>query len=134
MTQRKPPGITWESWTEQKIRKAQEEGEFDGLPGAGKPLPDLDDAYDPLWWVEKLVQREQVSVVPPALQIRRRVEQELETVWALAHEVDVRARVGALNAEIARVNATTTSGPATSVAVLDVELVVQRWHERRRRR
>ena len=132
MTQRKPPGISWESWTEQQIRRAQEEGEFDELVGAGKPLPDLGGAYDPLWWVKKLVQRERLSVVPPALQIRARVEQELEKIWTLADEADVRARVAALNAEIAKVNATTTSGPATTVAVLDVEVIVQRWRARRR--
>lgn len=131
MTQRKPPGISWESWTEQQIRRAQEEGEFEGLAGAGKPLPDLSGAYDPLWWVKKLVHRERLSVLPPALQIRTRVEQELEKIWTLADEAGVRARVAALNAEIAKVNATTTSGPATTVAVLDVEVIVQRWRERR---
>jgi DnaJ family protein C protein 28 len=28
----------WESWIEQQIREAQERGEFDDLPGKGKPL------------------------------------------------------------------------------------------------
>ena len=27
-----------ESWVEKQIREAQERGEFDNLPGAGKPL------------------------------------------------------------------------------------------------
>jgi DnaJ-like protein len=134
MTQRKPPGVSWESWTEQQIRRAQEEGEFDDLAGAGEPLPDLRGAYDPLWWVKKLVQREHLSVVPPALQIRATVEQELEKIWTLADEEDVRARVAALNTEIAKVNATTTSGPATTVAVLDVEATVEHWRGRRRNR
>jgi DnaJ family protein C protein 28 len=28
----------WESWIDQQIREAQERGEFDNLPGKGKPL------------------------------------------------------------------------------------------------
>ena len=57
MTERKPPGTSWESWIDQQIREAQEEGAFDNLPGAGKPLADLEAGHDPLWWVKKLVQR-----------------------------------------------------------------------------
>ena len=33
-------------------------GEFDDLPGAGKPIPNLND--DPLWWVKKFVERERL--------------------------------------------------------------------------
>ena len=62
MTQRKPPGTSWESWIDAQIRVAQEQGAFDNLPGAGKPLPDIDREYDPLWWVKQLAQREQISL------------------------------------------------------------------------
>jgi len=36
----KKPGDSkdWESWIDQQIREAQERGEFDNLPGKGKPL------------------------------------------------------------------------------------------------
>jgi len=44
MTERKPPGVSWESWFEEQIRQAQEEGAFENLPGAGKPLPDLEES------------------------------------------------------------------------------------------
>lgn len=37
---RKPHNQTWENWIEEKIRAAQEQGEFDNLPGKGKPLRD----------------------------------------------------------------------------------------------
>jgi len=40
---RKPMATPFESWIEQQIREAQEKGVFDHLPGAGKPLSDLDD-------------------------------------------------------------------------------------------
>jgi hypothetical protein len=38
MTERKPPGMSFESWVDKQIREATERGEFDGLPGAGKPI------------------------------------------------------------------------------------------------
>ena len=31
-------GRDWEDWIDQQIREAQERGEFDDLPGMGKPL------------------------------------------------------------------------------------------------
>jgi Domain of unknown function (DUF1992) len=37
MTQRKPPGTSWETWIDAQIRVATEAGAFDNLPGAGKP-------------------------------------------------------------------------------------------------
>jgi len=46
MTERKPPGVSWESWFDEQIRRAREDGAFDNLPGAGKPLPDLEGGYD----------------------------------------------------------------------------------------
>lgn len=131
MTERKPPGVSWESWIDQQIREAREDGAFDDLPGAGKPLADLEHGYDPDWWVKKLVRREGVSVLPPALAMVRKVETELAKIWALARESDVRTRVTALNAEIATVNATAAEGPPTRLAPLDVEALVQEWRRRR---
>lgn len=102
MTERKPPGVSWESWFEQQIREAQAAGAFDNLAGAGKPLPDLDKPYDPDWWVKQLVRREQVSVLPPAL-----------------------------DAEIAKVNRTAAEGPSTRLAPFDVDAIVDEWTARR---
>ena len=125
MTQRKPRGTAWESWTEEQIRAAQERGAFDNLGGAGKPIPGLTGAYDPEWWVKELMRRERVSVLPDALEVRRRVEDGLARLWELPHETQVRAAVAALNADIGRVNATTIAGPPTSLALLDVEAIVR---------
>jgi hypothetical protein len=131
MTQRKPADKSWESWTEEQIRAAQECGAFDNLGGAGKPIPGLTGAYDPDWWVKELMRREGVSVLPDALEIRKRVEDALERLWELPRESQVRDAVAALNADIGRVNATTGTGPPTSLAVLDVETIVRQWAARR---
>ena len=48
-----------------------ERGEFDNLPGAGKPLGDLGSPYDRDWWLKKLIEREQITVLPAALQLRK---------------------------------------------------------------
>jgi Domain of unknown function (DUF1992) len=129
MTQKKPPGVKWEEWTEGQIRNAQEEGQFDDLPNAGRPLPDLEKGYDPLWWVKNLIQRENISSLPPSLEIKRKVQRELETIWQLRREEDVRAKVRALNAEISRINRTAISGPPTTQTLLDLEAIVQQWRE-----
>jgi hypothetical protein len=131
MTQRKPLGTSWETWIDAQIRAATEAGAFDNLPRAGKPLPNLDQAYDPLWWVKQLAQREQISMLPPSLELLRKVERELAAIEKLHDETTVRHRVAALNAEIAKVNATVVEGPPTRLGPLDVDQIVERWRRTR---
>ena len=132
MTEQKPPGMSWESWIDQQIREAREAGLFDNLAGAGKPLPSLAEGYDPLWWVKQLVQREQISVLPPSLEMLRKVESEMAAVWQLGDEAKVRSRILALNREIAKVNARSIEGPPTRLGPLDVEAIVAQWRARRK--
>jgi hypothetical protein len=46
---------------EHKLRAAIAAGEFDNLPGFGKPSPVIDEPYDPMWWVRRKLKREEVS-------------------------------------------------------------------------
>jgi hypothetical protein len=119
------------SWREELIRLAHDEGAFDNLPGAGKPLADLGESYDPDWWVKKLVRREKVSMLPPALELLRRVEAEVEQIWKLSDEREARERLRALNVEIARANARAAEGPPTRLAPLDVDTIVAEWRAAR---
>ena len=130
MTERKPPGKSWESWFDEIIQRAQDEGVFQDLPGAGKPLPDLDKPYDPDWWAKQLVRREKISLLPPALELLRQVEAELAIIWTLSSEAEVKRRAAALNAVIATVNARAAEGPPTRVAPLDVDALVADWRRR----
>ena len=43
---------------ERRIREALARGELDGLPGAGKPIADLDEPQDELTWLRKWMKRE----------------------------------------------------------------------------
>ena len=130
MTDRKPPGKSWESWFDEIIQRAQDEGVFQDLPGAGKPLPDLDKPYDPDWWAKQLVRREKISLLPPALELLRQVEAQLAIIWTLSSEAEVKRRAAALNAVIATVNARAAEGPPTRVAPLDVDALVADWRRR----
>lgn len=44
-----------------RIRQAMEEGQFDDLPGLGRPIPDIDEPYDPEWWIKKWMRREKMA-------------------------------------------------------------------------
>jgi hypothetical protein len=46
---------------ENKVRTAMEAGEFDDLPGLGRPAAIFDEPYDPHWWIRRKLRREQLS-------------------------------------------------------------------------
>ena len=133
MTERKPLETSWETWIEAQIRVAMEDGAFDNLPGAGKPLPNFGQDYDPfLRWQKQLVEREQITVpLPPSLELLRKAKAVLATIGTLHDEATVRRRIAALNAEIAKVNATVVEGPPTRLGTLDVDQVVAQWRQGR---
>jgi hypothetical protein len=133
MTDRKPPDKSWKSWVEDQIQQAQREGEFDRLEGKGKPIPGIEAPYDPLWWVKKLLEREKISMLPAALEIRARVDRAIDALWTLDSEMAIRERVRAINADIARANRTTAEGPPTSLGPLDLDDVLTRWRDLRSR-
>ena len=77
-------------WVDQQIRAAMARGEFDNLPGAGKPLR-LPDRHDPDWWVKGLIEREKITgVLPPALGLRREDSELDGELDRMATEEEVR--------------------------------------------
>ncbi|GGI06771.1 J-domain-containing protein [Egicoccus halophilus] len=131
MTERKPTGVSWESWIERQIRQAQERGDFDGLPGAGRPIDDLHAPRDENWWIRKKLERERIATLPPALAIRHERDEAMQRVTEARSEAQARDILEALNARIRRVNSTVTFGPSTSIGVVDVETVLQAWRRGR---
>ncbi|RZS91035.1 uncharacterized protein DUF1992 [Motilibacter rhizosphaerae] len=117
-----------ESLVEQRIREALQRGEFDDLPGAGKPLEGLDGPHDDLWWVKRKMQRECLSLLPPALALRRDVEDAMAQVPVARDEAEVRRIVDGVNARIRAALATPPSeGPPVDLAPYDVEQVLAHW-------
>jgi hypothetical protein len=127
---RKPPGISWETWVDRQVSEAMERGEFDGLPGHGRPLPDIDRPRDEMWWIRGKLRRENVSYTPPAMSLRVEVDEARARIAAATTEEEVRALVAAINERIRYVNSHTISGPPTSIGVLDIDNVLQRWRDR----
>lgn len=130
MTERKPFGVSYESWVDRMVREAQERGDFDNLP-TGKPIPNLDRPWTLDDWAREMIQREGVSILPPGLELRRHVERELQEMMQLGAEAGVRNAVAKLNEHIAQVNRNILEGPHSNVRALDAEEVVQRWRAQR---
>jgi Domain of unknown function (DUF1992) len=131
VTDRKPPGVGFGTWVERQIREATERGEFDNLPGAGKPIPDLDEPHDELWWVKGKLRREHFAYLPPTIALRKEAEAALEAALAAPTEAEVRQIVAAINAKIADGNRKAASGPPLNLTPFDSERVVRRWSEQR---
>jgi hypothetical protein len=128
MTERKPPGIDFETWVDKQIRDAADRGEFDNLPGAGKPLPEQGAPDDELWWVKSYLRREGVSteaLLPTPLQLRKQIEQLPDRVRDLRSEQAVRDVVAKLNRQITDWMRA-PSGPWT-VGPVNADSIVQRW-------
>jgi hypothetical protein len=131
MTERKPPGISFETWVERQIREATERGEFDNLPGAGKPIADLDRPHDELWWVKQKLRRENLSYLPPTIALRKEAEDALLAASQAGSEAQVRRIVADINRKILEGNRKAASGPPLNLMPFDVERVVRTWRERR---
>ncbi|MFE8943675.1 DUF1992 domain-containing protein [Streptomyces sp. NPDC007856] len=132
MTERKPPGVPFESWVDKQIRDAQGRGEFERLPGTGEPLPsELDSAYDELWWIKRKMAREGLSVLPPALALRKEAEDALAAAYAAPSERIARKIIEDVNVKIKGMMFKPPPGPPLGKKPYDVEEVVREWRQRR---
>ena len=132
MADRKPPGVSWETWIDRQIVDGMESGAFDHLPGIGRPIADLGKPRDEYTWVRDKLRREKVAPPPPpAIQIRIEVDAAMAALAGLGTEAEVRSLVEHLNARIREVNRTVAFGPPTTVGPLPVEEVLDRWERLR---
>jgi hypothetical protein len=126
---RKPAGMSWESFTERRIREAMQQGCFDNLPGAGLPIPGIDDPPDPDWWVKQKLKDEGLSIVPPILEARRELEQTLAALPRITTEAEARRRLEQVNEKIREAIASPHPGPAVVVLPVDVDRVIAEWRD-----
>jgi len=112
------------------IRKAIERGEFDDLPGSGKPL-DLPRRHDPDWWLKNLMVRERLVLLPPSIQLRKEdaaLDERLDQMWS---EADVRHEIEEFNKRVLRGRYQPPAGPPLVTMPRDVEATVAAWAARR---
>jgi len=122
-------------WVDQQIRVAMERGDFDDLPGAGKPIKDLGAQHDPDWWLKRLIEREKITgVLPPSLQLRKddaELDGRLDRHTA---ESEVRRELEEFNARVMKARYTPVDGPPLITMPRDVDAEVTAWRERLRAR
>ncbi|WFE54188.1 DUF1992 domain-containing protein [Micromonospora sp. WMMD1155] len=119
----------WEAAVEAQIRGAVQRGEFDDLPGMGKPIPGRGTPYDESWWIKSFLEREALPsdlLLPTPLHLRRRIEQIPDEVRDLPTEQSVRDVVGQLNAQIVAW-LRNPDGPRVVVRPVNVDEVLRRW-------
>jgi hypothetical protein len=135
MTERKPPGMSFETWVDNQISRSIARGEFERLPGAGKPLPNLDreeTAYD---WALAKARREGVdtaAMLPPGLALRRERDGLPERAERLTSEHEVRALAEDYNARVRafwRRPQESRWSPLPGIA--EVESLVEWWYRNR---
>jgi hypothetical protein len=120
-----------DQWVDLQIQEAMKRGDFDNLPGAGKPIEGLGSQHDPDWWLKKLIEREKISVLPPALQLRKDDAELDATLDRHSSESEVRRELDDFNARVMRARYTPVDGPPLVTMPREVEAEVDAWRERR---
>jgi hypothetical protein len=135
MTERKPAGMSFETWVESQIAQGMARGDFEGLAGSGKPLPRRSDADSMVDWVVAKARQENLDVfgmLPPGLALRKEREDLPRRAAELVSETAVRALAEDYNARVEafwRRPQESRWSPVPGLA--DVEALVAEWHRNR---
>jgi hypothetical protein len=125
----------YETPLDRAIREATEQGAFDDLPGAGKPLA-FKRPGDPDWWLKDLVDREGLSggdIVGSTVALRREADEFPASLAGLATEDAVRAALEDFNRRVAEDWRRPGTGRGAPIIArpIDVEAMVQAWSDLR---
>lgn len=119
-------------YVEVAIQQAMRRGDFDNLPGAGKPLTNLHEAYDPDWWIRRKIEREKISGLgPPALTLRTENAALDARLDAVHSEAEVREVLGDFNRRVIEARRQLQGGPPVVTPTREIGEEVRRWRERR---
>ena len=134
-----PDRPRYESPADRAIREAMERGEFDDLPGAGKPLTNLGDPDDALWWVRRLAEREQLdftAALPPAIALRKEAAGFPQSLQDLRTEAAVREVLEDFNRRVRRdrLRPPDPGMPQLIAPTVDVDALVGEWRLAREER
>ena len=119
-------------WVDMQVQQAIRRGEFDNLPGAGKPIVGIDRPHDPDWWLKRLIERERITgVLPPALALRKEDAEMDSTLDRIATTDGVRAAVSDFNARIVDARRQLQGGPPVITPLRDADVEITAWEDRR---
>ncbi|MDN4615958.1 DUF1992 domain-containing protein [Leifsonia sp. F6_8S_P_1B] len=120
---------------ENAIQQAIRRGDFDDLPGAGKPLPGLTGTHDPDWWIRRKIEREQLTGLgPPALTLRAEDKELHAKLDGLPSERAVRDHLHDFNRRVVEARRQLQGGPPVVTPTRDVDAEIAAWQERRTQR
>lgn len=118
---------------ETAIQQAMRRGDFDDLPGAGKPLTGIGGRHDPDWWIRQKIERENLTGLgPPALTLRTESAQLEAKLDSLLTEQDVRAHLEDFNHRVVEARRQLLGGPPVVTPTRDVDAEVTAWLQRKR--
>ncbi|MEW1974259.1 DUF1992 domain-containing protein [Microbacterium profundi] len=119
-------------FVETAIQLAIRRGEFDDLPGAGKPIEGLGTHHDPDWWIRRKIETENLSGLGPPALLLRVEDRELDAnLDQLARESDVREVLEDFNRRIIAARRQLQGGPPVVTRMRDVDAEVEAWCKRR---
>jgi hypothetical protein len=107
------PGF--EKLIESRIKKAQDEGAFENLPGSGQPLPIEDDRHIPgdLRMVHKVLKN--ADCLPPEVQLRKEIRTTEDLLAGMTDTVQKYRTIKKLNFLIMKLNALKDANPAYDI-------------------
>jgi hypothetical protein len=96
---------------EEKIKKAQERGEFDDLPGKGEPLDLEDESRIPedLRLSHKVLKN--ANCLPPELELRKEIRQMADLLSGIPDEEEKYRQIKRINLKITKLNMMGHSSP-----------------------
>ena len=116
---------------EVSIEQAIRRGDFDNLPGAGKPIPGLGASTHPDWWIRRKIERERLTGLgPPALTLRTEYASLTARVDELRTESEVREYLDDFNHRVIEARRQLLGGPPVVTPTVEVEDWVMQWRER----
>lgn len=120
------------AFIETAIQVAIRRGDFDDLPGAGKPLEGLGTHNDPDWWIRRKIETENLTGLGPPAILLRNEDRELDgQLDLLGRESDVREVLEDFNRRVIEARRQLQGGPPVVTAPRDIDATVAAWRERR---
>ncbi|MCS3443371.1 DnaJ family domain-containing protein [Microbacterium phyllosphaerae] len=120
------------AFIETAIQVAIRRGDFDDLPGAGKPLEGLGTHHDPDWWIRRKIEQENLTGLgPPAILLRTEDRELDDQLDLLGREADVREVLVDFNRRVIEARRQLQGGPPVVTEPRDVDAEVAAWADRR---